>query len=308
MLTKRVLENQLDVDEIIAEGSEEADVELIDPDEFQEQAPHLVFLIPGIRTQGMWIQDAIDEQFTSSGLEIIFKPVRGDGRSSTGRLKTTHLVTRLHLERFRNSFVQQIKEGLAKHPSASISIFAHSMGSSLLAEKIEEISQEAKKSNREIENIVFLGSVCHRRHSRKVGAACKRFINDVGVRDMWPFRASVVRPGKYSDVGLWGFRDIYPYCERYFYNDHKSCTSTQHLKEKLVPLLDETLPLPQGIKGARPARPEHHYEYFRRIMSGALVVALLVALASSIWLGLSGSALLFAFFLSVWIGVLLLFE
>lgn len=307
-----------DISEVILEpdilddtGVSENDIEIFESevlDVIKEDIPHLVFLIPGIRTNGMWTQDATDEEFTAGGREIIFKPIRGDERGGTGRLSSFHLVSRFGLASYRQSFIKQIDANLDDYPDSPVSIFAHSLGSSLFAEIVREVDDLMQKRDRSIENIVLLGSVCHRPNGAYLRSCSRRFINDVGVQDMWPFRASVVRPDKYSDVGLWGFRNSFPKLERYFHNDHATCTGREHLEQKLIPLLEFDEPVPLGIKGARPKRPENHYVYYKRGLWIMAAILLVVSLCVGVFFGLKLAALSLVLSLIVWVAALIYFE
>lgn len=311
-MSGKVFETQLEPIYIaVSDGDAEitdGDIEIIEPDSdpiIEEDTPHLVFLIPGIRTNGMWTQDVIDEAFTVSGREVVFRTIRGSKRSGTGRLSSWHLISRLGLESFRQSFIEQISLNLDEFPDSPVSIFAHSLGSSLFAEIVDDVKSIMEKQGRRIENIVFLGSVCHRTAGLTLKANSRRFINDVGINDLWPYRASVIRSSTYSDVGFWGFRDGSPTRDRYFHNDHSTCTSIQHIEQNLIPLLEFDAPVTLGIKGARPPRSDNYYEYWRR----ALRIGLLVIVASFVFLvfqmNLGIAVGITAFLLVLWTVVLL---
>lgn len=307
-MTKKLSTQTLQVDKIIVPDGFDGNVEVLPAEKLVDEPPHLVFLISGIRTAGMWVQDAIDAQFTTSAREIIFKRIQGNGKSGTGRLSSWRLVTRIGLEGYRKSFLKQIKSNLRDYPTASVSIFAHSLGSSIFADIAGETREVLEKQGREIENLVFLGSICHRKHSESLKTSCLRFINDVGVLDMWSFRASVVRPCAYSDVGLWGFLDGYPKVERYFWNDHTSCTSIEHMKEKLIPLLDIEDPIPLGIKGARPSRPDHQYHYFKRGLHIMFVVFSMISLMIFFTVGFIWGLVSFFVLICFWVLALWVFR
>ena len=231
--------------------------------EEQDLKPHLVFLIPGIRTDGIWTQDLMENIFTWEGREVIFRPVRGDGKSNRERLSTFHLFTRINLENYKNSFKEQILFHINKNTDATISVFAHSMGSALFAEIIEDVSKDLKGSNRRLSTVAFIGSVSLRRYGKSIAENCDVFVNDIGVNDYWPYIASIIRPNKYNDVGFLGFRNAYT-VERYFPNDHFTCTSQEHLVNYLIPLIDTTGPIRMG-PGARHKKSYNFYVNLSRI-------------------------------------------
>lgn len=289
----RVHETKLSPLEEPAETDTKTGIEVLAPEALAESGddlPHLVFLIPGIRTDGAWTEDAHYSGLTWDGRDILFRAIRGDGGSSDGRLSSFHLVTRIGLNGYRQSFRHQIKTLAARHDSVTITICAHSMGSSVFADIIRDVSRDLEALGRQIDTVVFLGSVCHRRQAARIRDHCAMFYNDIGVRDHWPFLASIVRPDSYSDVGLWGFRIPAYARDRIFDNDHFSCTELGHLQEKIVPLL--------GVN----ARPGDHPRLTRRLSyNGYIYVkrAAWVLIAAVIALGFACIPQITALFLGV---------
>lgn len=193
------------------------------------------------------------------GREVHFVPVRGNG-SNTDRLSTWHLLSRVGLQAFRESFIQQINMIASRREYASINVFAHSMGSALFAEIVEILATD--KPNSKLGTIAFLGSVCHRSHSSKLFNCSDCFVNDVGTRDYWPYLASTLRPDSYSDVGFSGFLNAFAH-DRFFAHDHATCTSFEHIKAELVPLISASEVKPLGSPKATP-RNFNAYVYVRR--------------------------------------------
>lgn len=237
--------------------------------ELQDELPHLVFLISGIRTNGWWAQEARVQELLWDGREVVFVPVRGNG-GGTGRISSFHLITRLGLAGFRESFVKQIVTVAAKYPHASLNVFAHSMGSSLFAELMPNIRKKYPDLN--INTVAFIGSVCHRRHSEVLFSNSALFVNDVGNKDYLPFLASTARPDSYSDVGFSGFLDSFT-LDRFFSHDHTSCTSFDHIKEYLVPLISKEEVRPLGVIMAKP-RFQNLTTYIRRAIIGIAAISL----------------------------------
>lgn len=253
------------------ENFEESDVEELPPEELEgirDDAPHLVFLISGIRTNGLWAQEARDQELLWDGREVLFVPVRGNC-SSEERLSTWHLLSRLGLGGFRNSFKNQIKEVSSKTEYASINVFAHSMGSAIFADIVESLVKEIPK--KKFDTIVFLGSVCHRRHGQSIYNCSHFFVNDVGIKDYWPYFASIARPGSYSDVGFAGFLNAYAR-DRFFSHDHTTCTSVEHIRNELIPLISTSEVKSLGIRRTNPTG-YNRFVYFRKTV-WVLVIAI----------------------------------
>lgn len=261
--------------EVFDDGSfEEADVEVLEPEELddvRDDAPHLVFLIPGIRTNGWWAQEAIMQEVLWDGREVHFVPVRGNG-GGTGRLSSLHLITRLGLIGYRKHFVSQINDIASQKDYHSINVFAHSMGSSLFADIVENWPHDLMSDQKKLGTIVFLGSVCHRRHCSKLYKISKRFVNHVGTKDFLPYIASIVRPDSYSDVGSFGFLEGYSQ-DQFFTNNHCSCTSFEHIKSEVLPLISSSEVRPLGS----PEAVVNHFNAFVYVRQVIWVLAVILA-------------------------------
>jgi pimeloyl-ACP methyl ester carboxylesterase len=249
--------------ETLEDDFDEADIDILDPEELegiQDDRPHLVFLIPGIRTDGWWAQEArMQEEVLWEGREVHFIPVRGNG-GNTDRLSSWHLLSRIGLSSFRRSFSNQINTLRSQREYASVNVFAHSMGSALFTDIVDDLASALPKAR--FDTVVFLGSVCHRKHAQRLHGCAELFVNDVGTKDYWPFWASTARPDCYSDVGFAGFLNGFAY-DRFFSHNHTSCTSLEHLRDELVPLLSKSDVQPLGAPAAE--RPNYNsYVYFRR--------------------------------------------
>ena len=134
------------------------------------------------------------------------------------------------------------------------------MGSALFSDIAESVASTLPKGK--FDTVVFLGSVCHRSHAQKLHGCTELFVNDVGTKDYWPFWASTARPDSYSDVGFAGFLNAFAY-DRFFTHNHSSCTSLEHLKDELVPLISKSDVRPLGAPLTE--RPSYNaYVYFRR--------------------------------------------
>jgi len=198
----------------------------------EEDREELVFLVPGIRSDGIWAQE-FQCYVENAYQNVLCKPVRGNLKS-TDRLSSWHLASRFGLSDFRKSFFKQIFEVSNKYPDHNISIVAHSMGSSILSEILPQLSKELEKKGRAIDAIVILGGVCHINNSEDIQKSCNRVINHVGVRDHVCYLSTIIRPLDYCAVGLFGFVNAFV-GDRLFDNDHSSCIGEHHLIQRVLP-------------------------------------------------------------------------
>lgn len=219
--------------------------------------PIVVFMIPGIRSDRTWAQNIRIDTETWSDAEIHIYVVGGEDR-----LTTAHLVTRFGLAKFRREIENQIVALCGRHRDASINAVCHSMGSSLFSEVVENISKNIG-SDRKFDKIVFLGSVCHTNKAKTIFENCKIFVNDVGIRDLLPYIAQTINPIKYRHVGRFGFNIGYVR-DRYFDNDHDSCVQINHIKNKVIPLI-QNQPVVEDIIDQKKIKLTKHV-YIQRIL------------------------------------------
>lgn len=263
-MAREISERSLEFEPLEDGGGDENGIEVLDPEELegvQDDSPHLVFLIPGIRTNGWWAQEARAQELLWDGREVHFVPVRGNG-GSIDRLSSWHLVSRVGLKGFRESFASQIRSLALRKKYASVNVFAHSMGSALFTDVVQSLVDE--HPNLKFGTIAFVGSICHRRHGRVLFDYSDHFVNDVGTKDYLPYIASIVRPDCYSDVGFLGFLNAFAY-DRFFSNNHTTCTSLEHIKTELVPLISSSEVKPLGAPRAE-VKHFNVFVYVRRVV------------------------------------------
>ena len=106
--------------------------------------------------------------------------------------------------------IEQIKE---LHPGAKISFIAHSFGTYILSEILQQ------RFNFQVYKVIFCGSIV--RYKFPFQQINKRFsapvINEVGTKDIWPALAESVTFG-YGSSGTYGFRR--PYVRDRWHNDN----------------------------------------------------------------------------------------
>jgi pimeloyl-ACP methyl ester carboxylesterase len=183
-LAREISEVSLEFETLEEDDFDEADIDILDPEELegiQDDRPHLVFLIPGIRTDGWWAQEArMQEEVLWEGREVHFIPVRGNG-GNTDRLSSWHLLSRIGLSSFRRSFSNQINTLRSQREYASVNVFAHSMGSALFTDIVDDLASALPKAR--FDTVVFLGSVCHRKHAQRLHGCAELFVNDTSRRN-----------------------------------------------------------------------------------------------------------------------------
>lgn len=251
-------------------AEEQPDDGTVDPSE----VPLLLFLVPGIRTDKLWAHHlrGATKVWPQRKIEVKI--------AGSGRISSAHLIFRVGLQAFRSEIKNQVIDTSQKFPDHKISFICHSMGSSLFSEIVSEVhaspdpTKEGSTIGSRIENILFLGSICKRSKSREMSMSCATFVNDVGTKDILPWVASTVNPFKYNDVGRFGFGNSYT-TDRFFKNNHKSCTSEEHLTEHALPFLSggymsEPVPPRTSIHLTR-------YTYLRRVIWASPIVYFLVS-------------------------------
>jgi hypothetical protein len=189
----------------------------------------IAILVPGIRTNADWIDEV------SHHLETFSIPVRCI-KAYGGRISTWHLFTRIGLSAIRAKVEAQINATKINNPHAEISLICHSMGTDIIFDVIDSLDFNFK-------TIFFIGGICHVDKANKIRRRCDQFINHVGVLDPWPVLASIFRPYTYSPVGTFGF-GTHAYVNDFrFKNDHKTCTSRNHVTTFIIPVINGAKPL-----------------------------------------------------------------
>lgn len=236
--------------------------------------PVVVFLISGIRSDRTWAQN-FRIYSNSSTARKIYPYVVGGSKDLT----SFDLIFRYRLGSFRKDFVEQIEDTLKIHSNADINFLCHSMGSSLFSDIVSNVKSAIKPgSGNEIINIVFIGSLCHKKHSGKIKDLCKNFINDVGLRDPWPFMASVINPIKYSAVGRSGFFKTHVQDRIFKDLNHYTCTAEDHVSEWIVPIFEDGII--REIQESVSSIGSNKLRYIRRVvwLASALFSAIMLKL------------------------------
>ncbi len=229
MTSRTIAERKIDTKDFFDEDPEQ-EIETLYVAETIEKC---VFLIPGIRSDRSWAHSfKIKNKFYSETNETSAYTI-----GPNSRMHILDVVFRMRNSSFKQAFKRQILDTAEKLSANEVNIVAHSLGSAILAEIIEELSKDLSKQGTTIDKVIFLGSICHKKWSKVISDNCNEFINHVGVKDcVTPF-ADFLNPKRYSHVGTFGFEN--PYVEDYrFSNDHTSCTSLEHLQDYVLPIIN----------------------------------------------------------------------
>jgi pimeloyl-ACP methyl ester carboxylesterase len=150
-----------------------------------EQGPHLVVLVHGINTWGLWMP-VIEPTLQSAGFAV--------ARTSYGHFPVPRFLLPfppLHRTAI-NRVLGDIESAIQLHKPAKISAITHSFGTHVLASILRDHPEIRWH------RIVFCGSVL--RHDFPFNEVQDRFdyplLNEVGTRDFWPALAESV---------TWGF-------------------------------------------------------------------------------------------------------
>ncbi len=181
----------------------------------------IVILVPGIQTNGDWI----DNLARNSDLYSI------DARKAFGGdITWIDLLTRCWLRDIRQEIQNQIISIVSNNPTDEISLICHSMGTDIIASIIEPFGKR-------FEYIFFIGSICKETSAARIANCCQLFVNHRGTHDGWPILASIFRPAFYSPTGVYGFNQGAYMTDVLLNNDHHKCTAEEHLYQYIIPTI-----------------------------------------------------------------------
>ncbi len=228
-------EKRVDTFDFFGESSDQApDYEFtITPAHQQQQSfkKCLVFVIPGMFSDPTWTANLKIYSTDWNAAKLDIKTV---GPTSGIDLNIWHLVFGMGLNSFKRQMINQITDIATRHKNVPINFIAHSLGSALFGEIIEELRKHESIGSR-IDSVIFLGSVCHRKHSRSLHNSADRCINHVGTKDIWPYIASIIKFYRFGDVGRFGFRNSW--VDDYFFDyKHSDGTKIEHFQQYVFPI------------------------------------------------------------------------
>jgi hypothetical protein len=199
--------------------------ETVSEDNPASWANHIIIALPGIRTDGSWIDNLADDESIEIGKNR-FKVYK----VSDGYINVFQLVTWWNIWRVRYRFLSEINGIIANHPDERISIIAHSMGTAILSQIADDIRYK-------FEYIFLLGSICHQSKLNALKLRCRSLHIDRGSKDRWPIVAQAIRPDAYSHTGIYGADSHLGIIHRSFSNNHSNCTSLHHIRTQILPVL-----------------------------------------------------------------------
>ena len=187
---------------------------------------HIVICIPGLSTDGSWVDNArVRARYYNSSIEFI-------KITPTAQLWLQHVLFGIGLSGIENDISKKITNLVLAHgrTDVQISLLAHSIGCGIAEKVIRDIHYRFKY-------IIFIGSICHRAHSGPIKQKCTYFINSCGTKDRWPVYIEAVNFWKYSATGTVGFGNSAYVNDLFYETDHHSCTDRDHIETVIVPLL-----------------------------------------------------------------------
>jgi hypothetical protein len=204
--------------------------EQVDVNQIPLELRPLAILVPGIRTNAEWIDEAArDAETFGIPVEIV--------KATEGRISALHLLTRIGLGSIRRGIKEQILSSLYKHKGRPISLICHSMGTDVVCDILQELPPF---EDFRFERIIFLGSICHHKRAKDIIPRTKRFINHRGTFDQWPIIAYIVRGDRYCHTGTFGFNKGEWVKDITFNNDHFTCTGRDHVINYVLPQISNT--------------------------------------------------------------------
>ncbi len=229
----------------------------------------LILMLPGIRSSAQWSDD-----FSFALREYTSRDIRAGLVKPPGIIQTTDAVLRWRMRYLRRHSIRQIDYHLSQNPDRDVAILCHSMGAAILADIVASVSAAVgARPHGRLTEIVFVGSVCHAGHAERIRAACARFTNDAGRRDLTAIMAGIVNPWRYGWTGRFGFRQGFV-IDRFYDLNHSECTLTAHLSENVLPVLAGT-----RIDGPDPADAMRTFQRWRYARRGIWVACAVLAAA-----------------------------
>lgn len=157
-------------------------------------AEHVILLVHGIRDYGLW-QNSIRSELKKKF--VVYS-------TNYGRFDLIRflLPVRWFRDKATKKVWDQIRTARAKHPTARISIIAHSFGTYVVANILQ------REFDFSAHRVIFCGSVIRydfpfEQFSHRF---CPPILNEVGAVDPWPAVAQSVTWG-YGSAGTYGFRN-----------------------------------------------------------------------------------------------------
>jgi hypothetical protein len=186
---------------------------------------NVVILIHGIKTHAVWQERLAQKLITEAGIEVF--PI-GYGFLDALSFWCPFFTRKEPINRVLREF-RAIRR---TYPNANISVVAHSFGTYIMSEILNE------ETDVEIHRLQLCGSIISLKYrwdkvvSRITG---KLVVNDAGTKDYWPVMASLMSWG-YGPSGVFGFKTT-SVKDRYHDCGHSDFFSDEHMTKYWIPLL-----------------------------------------------------------------------
>ena len=203
---------------------------------------HIIILIHGIRTQGVW-QDKVASIL---GKHPHTKPIIiGFAYFDLLSFWLPYFFRRAPIERVE----REIRGAMSDNPGAKISIIAHSFGTYITSQLL------TRRPDIQINRLLLCGSIVDRFYPWD---ALRRFptggvLNHVGTKDILPAISKSVSWG-YGSSGTFGFR-THKVSDRYFNFGHSDFFTEEHVNNYWVPYIINGVMVESNWSHERPTPP-----------------------------------------------------
>ena len=198
------------------------------------EAPRIVVLVHGIRTNAEW-QDDAEAILTRSGRLKVF-PIK------YGVLNTLRFWFPFGTRHTSINYVlRELRDIRSQHPSAEISVAAHSFGSYAILKILQN------ETDVRLHRLLLCGAVVEKglRWDQIPRYPSGGVLNLCGTRDIWPVVASKTSWG-YGFTGRFGF-GTNRVTDRFFDCNHSGCLEKAFIETHWVPFLERGfVAAPQG--------------------------------------------------------------
>lgn len=185
---------------------------------------HIVVLIHGIRTHAVWQERLAESLNLIPNVEAY--PI-GYGFFDALRFLSPVATRKYPISRV----TRELRTLRADNPDADISVVAHSFGTYIISEILNE------ETDIRFHRIQLCGSIIDIKYRwDKVKSRIKgQVVNDAGTKDIWPVIASVVTWG-FGSSGTFGFKTA-SVRDRYYHCGHSDFFEENHMETYWIPLI-----------------------------------------------------------------------
>jgi pimeloyl-ACP methyl ester carboxylesterase len=205
----------------------------------QQGTTHIILLIHGIRTQGVWQELVAEELNVIPGIKAL--PI---GYEFMDAIKFWFpLWTR---DASIQKVLGKIRHAMSLHRQADVSVIAHSFGTYAIFRLMQ------READLRFKRIILCGSVVS--HDAPWAYVQPRIqeeiINDCGTRDIWPVAARAFSWG-YGATGTFGFKSPGVY-DRFHDMGHGGFFNKEFIEKYWVPFMSEGVKVPSRWTTTRP--------------------------------------------------------